>query len=60
MNEFDEGYADGLAGAGLQPRIDLALIGQIAFGEAAEYEEGFYAGSFDRKAMLANAERNPC
>lgn len=58
--DYQEGYCDGLAGAGLQNRVELALRGQSAFADAVQYEEGFIDGSFDRKPMLANAERSPC
>ena len=58
--DYQEGYADGLAGAGIQDRAETALRGQSSFADALQYGEGFIDGSFDRKPMLANAERVPC
>lgn len=40
MTDYQEGYADGLAGAGMQDRT------------SGEYAHGFVDGSLDRKAML--------
>jgi hypothetical protein len=41
MNEFDEGYADGIAGIGMQVRR-----------RAFNYLAGFIRGSQDRKVMI--------
>jgi hypothetical protein len=54
--DYQENYADGLAGAGMQSRVEFALRGQSAFAEAVQYEEGFIDGSLDRKPMLAKAQ----
>ena len=43
--DFHEGYADGLAGAGMQDRPEAGLLPGM-------YERGFVLGSLDRKAML--------
>lgn len=48
--DYQEGYADGLAGAGLQER-DADCFGR------SNYRAGFCDGSLDRKAMLAQHER---
>jgi hypothetical protein len=45
--EHQEGYADGLAGAGLQ---DRTVDGQAD----TQYINGFILGSLDRKEMLKN------
>lgn len=44
-----EGYADGLAGIGMQDRPQGP--GEWLFAD--EYEQGYVLGSLDRKAMLA-------
>lgn len=52
--DYQEGYNDGLAGAGMQDRMGRG---------SASYRDGFDDGSLDRKPMLAsqaNAERSPC
>ncbi len=46
--DYQEGYSDGIAGAGLQDRC-CACPDQTS---AAWYEHGFIMGSSDRKAML--------
>jgi hypothetical protein len=56
--EYEEGYADGIAGAGMQSRYEDGNMRDLDL--ALEYEDGFNAGSQDRKAMLANAERGTC
>ncbi len=43
--DYEEGYADGLAGAGMQERDEQPWM--------TEYESGFMDGSVDRKRMLA-------
>jgi hypothetical protein len=57
MSDHQEGYADGLAGAGMQPRIELAEASfDRHYGDmddAQQYADGFELGSIDRKAMLA-------
>jgi hypothetical protein len=65
--DYQEGYCDGIAGAGMQPRIELAEASfDRDYGEmddAQQYVAGFDVGSLDRKAMLAsqaNAERASC
>lgn len=50
--DYQEGYCDGLAGAGLQDRLNDFC--------GMSYDAGFEHGSLDRKPMLANAERVPC
>ena len=44
--EYEEGYADGIAGAGMQDRFATKLYDP--------YECGFLDGSLDRKTMIAN------
>ena len=41
--DYQEGYADGLAGIGMQDRSD---------SDTTDYEFGFLEGSLDRKEML--------
>jgi len=51
--EYEEGYADGAAGAGAQER-------PIYNGDwlpTDDYEQGFLLGSLDRKAMLADNDK---
>lgn len=43
--EYQEGYVDGLAGAGMQNRTGLGT---------SDYIQGFILGSLDRKDMLKN------
>jgi hypothetical protein len=55
--DFEEGYCDGLAGAGMQPRtwiFESTPHGTLEdeYDNACEYEGGFRHGSFDRKTML--------
>ena len=61
MSEFFEGYCDGLAGAGMQDRLSPLYEdwrgGQVRpHPDEADsvdyYEDGFCAGSLDRKTML--------
>lgn len=57
MNEnFTEGYADGLHGAGMQDRNTRGIWGWYA---DMRYREGFILGSIDRRGSLAKdaAER---
>jgi hypothetical protein len=49
--DFEEGYCDGLAGAGCQGRYAAAKIID-EFRAASEYHDGFEQGSLDRKTML--------
>jgi hypothetical protein len=49
MMEYQEGYADGLARAGLQDRSVCCAD----LHDTVDYDEGFLLGSLDRKAMLA-------
>jgi len=51
--DYQEGYADGIAGAGMQDR--LACDDQTG---AMEYQRGFIAGSQERRIMLANEKPN--
>ncbi len=47
--DFQEGYCDGLAGAGVQVRMNgTATISPPVL----DYSSGFIFGSLDRKAML--------
>lgn len=57
--EYQEGYVDGLAGAGMQYRPEsLDLFSMILTKEPIrsfeDYERGFILGSLDRKDMLKN------
>ena len=53
-----EGYADGLAGAGMQDRMSpLTRCGRAdwpAIHAATDYITGFELGSIDRRAILAH------
>ena len=49
MNHL-EGYCDGIAGAGLQDRVDSGLDPYSFW----DYRNGFILGSLDRKEMLKN------
>ena len=64
--DYQEGYADGLAGAGMQDRPHIrGWLFNICEGEddfitpddACDYIDGHVMGSLDRKAMLAQRER---
>jgi hypothetical protein len=48
--DFQDGYCDGLAGAGMQDRYDISY---------EHYDYGFQQGSLDRKTMLTRNERQP-
>jgi hypothetical protein len=49
MFDYQEGYADGLAGAGVQ---DRSTDSWIELQDEYDYELGFIHGSMDRKTML--------
>ena len=54
--DYQEGYADGLAGAGMQDRMSFMRGADAHWREIDLYEEGFELGSLDRKPMLAKAQ----
>lgn len=52
--DFQEGYVDGLAGAGMQDRDDALILVTDTEANLLDYDRGFILGSLDRKEMLKN------
>jgi hypothetical protein len=51
MDDYQEGYADGIAGAGMQDRFTGFGWRDPQWEPAQKYGDGFDAGSFDRKTL---------